>query len=119
MGLVGSAGERFLGLETGDGVEVAEDRGQLGRGPRLAAVAAPVTEGREAERAAGLVLLDREVPGGRVAVAGAALGAEPQAPAGDDDRAAVVADLAHLEDGWLATPGHGVLPSTVPLRRAE
>jgi hypothetical protein len=50
-----------------------------------------------------------------VTVAGAALGAEPETPAGDDDGAAVVADLAHLEYGRLATPGHGVLPSTVPL----
>src|SRR3954471_16389489 len=117
--VVRSAGERLLRLQADDGVEVAEDRGELGRGPRLAAVAAPLAEGREAEGAAGLVLLDGEVPGGRVAVAGAALGAETQAPAGDDDRAAVVADLAHLEDGRLATPSHGVLPSTVPLGRAE
>ena len=73
----------------------------------------------QAERAAGLVLLDGEVAGGRVPVARAALGAQAQAPAGDDDRAAVVADLADLEDGRLATPGHGVLPSTVPLGRAE
>ena len=59
------------------------------------------------------------VPGDGVAVAGAARGAQPQTPAGDDDRAAVVTDLAHLEDGRLATPGLGVLPSTVPLAGTE
>src|SRR4051795_9419322 len=85
-----SAGERLLGLQAGDGVEVAQDRDELLGGPRLAAVAAPVAEGGEAERAAGLVLLDREVPRGRVPMAGTALGAQAQAPAGDDDRAAVV-----------------------------
>ena len=45
----GSAGERLLGLQAGDGVEVAQDRGELLGGPRLAAVAAPVAVGGEAE----------------------------------------------------------------------
>src|SRR4051794_18277686 len=114
-----SAGEGLLGLQARDGVEVAQDRGELLGGPRLTAVAATVAVAGEAEAAARLVLGDREVPGGRVAVAGAALGAQAQTPAGDDDRAAVVPNLAHLEDGRLATPGHGVLPSTVPLSGAE
>ena len=76
-----SAGERLLGLQAGDGVEVAQDRGELLGGPRLAAVAAALAEAGEAERAAGLVLVDREVAGGRVPVAGAALrrtGPRPQ-----------------------------------------
>ena len=110
----GSAGEGLLSLQAADGVEVAQDRGELISGPRLAAVTAPLTEGGEAQAATGLVLFDGEVPGGRVAVTGAALGAEAQTPPGNDDRAAIVPDLAHLEDGRLATPGHGVLPSTVP-----
>src|SRR4051794_1721000 len=114
-----SAGERLLGLQARDGVEVAEDPGELLGGPRLAAVAAPVAEGGEAQRAAGLVLLDREVPCGRGPVAGAALRAQPQAPAGDDDRAAVGAALPPREHGRLTTPGHGALPSTVPPGRAE
>ena len=68
---------------------------------------ASLVEGGQAEAAAGLVLGDGEVPGRRVA--GAARGAG-RTPAGDDDGAAVIADLAHLEDGRLATPAHGVLP---------
>src|SRR5215203_4232308 len=105
-----SAGEGLLGLQAGDRVEVAQDRGELVGGPRLAAVAPAVGVAGEAEQATGLVLLNGEVAGDRVAVAGAARGAQPQTPAGDDDRAAVVPDLAHLEDGRLATPAHGVLP---------
>ena len=66
----GSAGEGLLGLQAGDGVEVAQDRDELLGGPRLAAVAAAVAEVARPEAAAGLVLFDREVPGGRVAVAG-------------------------------------------------
>jgi len=109
-----SAGERLLGLQARDGVEVAEDRGELLGGPRLAAVAPALGEAGQAQLAAGLVLGDREVTGRGVAVAGATGGAQPEAPARDDNGVAVVADLAHLEDGRLATPAHGVLPSTVP-----
>src|SRR5688500_1948692 len=118
LGRMLSAGERLLGLQARDGAEVAQDRGELLGGPRLAAVAAVLAVAGEAEAAAGLVLGDREVPGGGVAVAGAARGAEAQAPAGDDDRVAVVADLADLEHRRLTTPAHGALPSTVPSRGA-
>src|SRR5215212_9372908 len=72
----GSAGEGLLGLQAGDGVEVAEDAGELIGGPRLAAVAPALGVGGQAQTAAGLVLVDGEVPGGRVTVAGAALGAQ-------------------------------------------
>src|SRR5215207_7335243 len=115
----GLAGERLLRLQAGDGLEIAEDRGELVSGPRLAAVAPVLAVGGQAEAAAGLVLVDGEVTRGRVTVAGAALGTEAQTPSGDDDGAAVVPDLAHLEDGRLATPGHGVLPSTSSALRAE
>src|SRR4051812_43031108 len=101
----GSAGER-LRVERGQAREVAQDRGELLGGPRLAAVAATLAEADEAEHAGGLVLGDGQVAGRRVAVAGAGGGAEAEAPAGDDDGAAVIPDLAHLEDGRLATPAH-------------
>src|SRR3712207_6592130 len=106
--------ERLLHLEAGDGLEVAEDGGELLGGPRLAAVAAALGEADQTDGATGLVLGDGEVTGGRVAVAGTGSGAEAQTPAGDDDGVPVVADLAHLEDGRLVTPAHGVLPSTAP-----
>src|SRR4051812_16944080 len=109
-----SAGEGLLRLQVGAGLEAAEDAGELLGGPRLAAVAAALAVGGQAQAAPGLVLGDGEISGGRVAMAGAALGAQAQTPAGDDDGVTVVPDLADLEDGRLATPAHGVLPSAVP-----
>jgi len=53
---------------------------------------------------------DGEVAGQGVAVAGARIRAQAQAPARDDDCAAVVTDLADLEDGRLTTPAHGSSP---------
>src|SRR3954468_20848887 len=112
-----SAGEGLGGVQTGEGVEVAQHAGELVRGPRLAAVAAVLTEADQAQRAARLVLGDGEVPGDRVPVAGAGLGAQAQTPTGDDHGAAVVPDLADLEDRRLTTPTHWEPPpSTVPFR---
>src|SRR4051794_11780280 len=85
-----SAGQGLLGGQLLEGGEVTQDGSQLVGRPRLAAVAAVLPERDEPEAAAGLVLGDREVPGGGVPVAGARGGAQPQAPAGDDDGAAVV-----------------------------
>src|SRR3954454_17364273 len=87
-----SAGERLLGLQARHCVEVAQDRGELLGGPRLAAVAAAFGEAGQAESAAGLVLGDREVAGRRVAVTGATGGTQAQAPARDDHGVPVVAD---------------------------
>src|SRR3712207_1852567 len=85
-----SAGERLGGVEVGDHLQVADDRGELDGGPRLAAVAAVLAVAHQAEQAPGLVLGDRQAADGGVAVAAAARGTQAQAPAGDHDGVPVV-----------------------------
>src|SRR4051794_39975366 len=109
-----SAGERLLRVEGREDLEVAEHTGQLVRRPRLAAVAAALGIGDQAEAAASLVLGDGQMARERVPVAGAARGAQAQAPAGDDHGVAGLTDLADLEDGRLTARAHGTLPSAAP-----
>src|SRR3954452_20233056 len=113
-----SAGEGLGGVQPGEDLEVAQHAGELVDGPRLAAPATVLGEADQSERAAGLVLLDREVAGDGVPVTGAGRRAEAETPAGDDHGAAVVPDLADLEDRRLVTPTHGRLPLDVPPARA-
>src|SRR4051794_29839015 len=106
-----SAGEGLLRVEGREHFEVAEHAGQLVRRPRLAAVAAVLGVADQAEAAARLVLGDGQVARERVPVAGAARGAQAQAPAGDAPGVAVLPDLADLEDGRFTARAHGTLPS--------
>ena len=53
-GCSGSAGEGLLRLQADDGVEVAEDRGELVGGPRFAAVAPTLAVGGQAGGRLGL-----------------------------------------------------------------